>query len=165
MIHRLIFLALFLLTASAIADQNSTSADASEAATVVAAEITREKKTLATNPTLGSAVVTTNPLRVVFGLLLVVGLIFAVAWLLRRLSSVSMLAGQGMKVVATLSVGPREKVLLVDVGGQQLLLGVAPGRVSHLQSFEQPVIALDSQPSGEFSIKIKQLLNKQGAGQ
>lgn len=131
------------------------------ARSVVAGNIKRTKSAV------GSSVVTAEPFTVVFGLLFVVSLIFLVAWLLRRLGTVSMVAGQAMKVVATLSVGPREKVLLIDVGGQQVLLGVAPGRVSHLQSFEQPVVNIDSLPRSEFSSKIKQILaatNSEGKG-
>ncbi|MEE8058210.1 MAG: flagellar biosynthetic protein FliO [Pseudomonadales bacterium] len=109
-------------------------------------------------PGVGTAVVTAEPFTVVLGLLSIILLIFGLAWLLRRMGAVSMIAGQAMQVVTSLSVGPREKVVLVDVGGQQVLLGVTPGRVSHLQSFDQPVINLDSASSGEFSSKIKQLL-------
>lgn len=88
----------------------------------------------------GSGVITTNPLSVVAGLLAVVLLIFLLAWLMRRLGGMPTLNGQQMKVVAALSVGAREKIVLVDIGDQQILVGVAPGRVSHLQSFEQPVL-------------------------
>jgi flagellar protein FliO/FliZ len=66
-----------------------------------------------------------------------------------------------MKVVAALSVGPRERVVLVDVGGQQLLLGVAPGRVNMLHRFEQPVIASDT-PSDNFGDKIRHVMQQVG---
>ena len=105
----------------------------------------------------GSGVVTTNPLSVVGGLLAVVLLIFFLAWLMRRVAGIPTMGGQQMKVVAALAVGAREKIVLVDVGGQQILVGVAAGRVSHLQSFEQPV--LDS-PVGnsDFSSAMKKIL-------
>jgi flagellar protein FliO/FliZ len=45
----------------------------------------------------------------------------------------------------------------VDIAGQQVLLGVAPGRVTHLTSFDQPVIT-EATSSNDFSSKIKQLM-------
>lgn len=72
--------------------------------------------------------------QVVTGLLLVVGLIFVLAWLAKRFGYVNV-GGQGqMRVIASLPLGAREKAVLVEVAGQRLLLGVAPGRVSFLQS-------------------------------
>lgn len=108
----------------------------------------------------GSALVSANPLVVLLGLLFVVGLIFLLAWLLRRLGAVPMQGGQQLKVVAALSVGTREKVVVVDVAGKQVMLGVAPGRVSTLHVFEQPVIALRSAKTDDFSAKIKQILQQ-----
>ncbi|MEH6556578.1 MAG: flagellar biosynthetic protein FliO [Oceanicoccus sp.] len=111
----------------------------------------------------GSGVVTTNPLSVVVGLLAVVLLIFLLAWLMRRLGGVSAMGGQQMKVMAALSVGAREKVVLVEIGDQQILVGVAPGRVSHLQSFEQPI--LESPVSrGDFPSAMKKILQKNISG-
>lgn len=106
----------------------------------------------------GSAVVTADPVALMMGMAFVVLLIFLVAWLLRRMGAVSLVSGQAMRVVAALSVGPREKVVLVDIGGKQLLLGVAPGRVSSLHEFDQPVISADKGAVGEFSLKLKQLM-------
>ena len=106
----------------------------------------------------GSGITTVNPFMVVFGLLLIIVLIFVVAWLLRKLSVVSMAGNQTMKVLGALPVGTRERVLLVDVAGEQLLLGVAPGRVSYLKSLDSPVVTDAANTSGEFSSKLKQLL-------
>ena len=51
-----------------------------------------------------------------------------------------------MRVVSALSVGMREKVVLVQVGEEQLLLGVAPGRVNVLHQFEG--VAVEAKESG-----------------
>ena len=106
----------------------------------------------------GSAIVSTNPLLVMFGLLLVVLAIFALAWLVRRLGAGSFIGTQNMKVVSALSVGPRERVVLVDVAGKQILLGVAPGRVSSLHYFERPVVDADNLGSHEFADKMKRFM-------
>ncbi|WP_101760502.1 flagellar biosynthetic protein FliO [Oceanicoccus sp. KOV_DT_Chl] len=110
----------------------------------------------------GSGLVTADPIKVVGGLLFVVAIIFLVAWLMRRLGAIPAFTGQTMRVVSALSVGTREKIILVDVAGQQILLGVAPGRVNHLQTFEQAVItpASNTQPNtGDFAKTIRKLLH------
>lgn len=73
-------------------------------------------------------------------LMVVVGLILALAWAARRFSVINALGGQGMKVLSALPVGNRERVVLVQVGDKQVLLGVAPGQVSLLHVFDEPVV-------------------------
>ena len=92
-------------------------------------------------------------------LLIVVALIFALAWLVRRTGAVGMIGGQHMKVLATMSVGPRERVLLVDVAGQQMLLGSAPGRVSQLHVFDEPVVNASTASPSDFASKMKQFMH------
>jgi flagellar protein FliO/FliZ len=65
------------------------------------------------------------------GLVLVLGLILGGLWLLKRLSSPGV--GDGvLHVVAGIAVGPRERVVLVEIGDTWLVLGVAPGQVNTL---------------------------------
>ncbi|WP_191905934.1 flagellar biosynthetic protein FliO [Nitrincola iocasae] len=101
----------------------------------------------------------TSVLQLVLGLALVLGTIFLIAWLLRK---VTLLPGQHRKlrVVAALSLGNRERAVLVQVGDEQLLLGVAQGQVSLLKSFDQPVIELESGQNSAFSKKLSQYLQK-----
>ena len=71
-------------------------------------------------------------LQMIAGLAVVLAAIGGAAWLARR---VGYSGGQGarlMKVVAALPVGAKERVVVVEIGEQWLLLGVAPGRVSTL---------------------------------
>ena len=62
-------------------------------------------------------------------LLLVVLLILALAWLLRRLPGGALRAHQELRIVAQLAVGVRERVVVVAVGETQLLLGVTAENV------------------------------------
>src|SRR5512139_2218263 len=85
------------------------------------------------------------PLAEVAGALaVVVLLILAIAWALRRVQGVGVAGGGRMKVVAGLPVGPRERVLVVDVAGKQLLLGVTATQITRLHEFPEPVITADS---------------------
>lgn len=78
-------------------------------------------------------------LELLLGLGLVVALIFLLAWLLRRVNGLQM-RGQQMKIVASTALGTRERAVLLQVGERQLLLGVAPGRVTLLESFPEKII-------------------------
>ncbi|MGX2041278.1 flagellar biosynthetic protein FliO [Methylocaldum sp. MU1018] len=74
------------------------------------------------------------------GLLAVLAVIFALAWLLRRFGSFSRLAPGSFRVLAAVSLGSRERVVLLQAGGKQLVLGVAPGRVETLCVLEDSEI-------------------------
>ncbi len=103
-----------------------------------------------------------NVLQVMLGLVVVLGIIFSSAWLLRRFGQGSLLVNQHMKVVSSLSLGTRERVVMIEVGGQQILLGVAPGRISKLHIFTEP--AIDTVSSDRhmpaFGQKIREIMDK-----
>jgi flagellar protein FliO/FliZ len=70
--------------------------------------------------------------QVTVALLLVLVAVFAAAWLLRRMRGFSMGGATGIQVVSQVSLGARERAVIVKVGQSHLLLGVAPGHVSML---------------------------------
>jgi flagellar protein FliO/FliZ len=77
-------------------------------------------------------------LSIFLSLLLVVAIIFALAYLARRFNVTQ--AGNGqLKVVASMSAGTKEKILVVDVGGEQFLLGVTAHNINQLGKLENPI--------------------------
>jgi len=72
-------------------------------------------------------------------LALVIGLIFALAWLLRRLPGTGLRQGDGLRVVSGVSLGSKERAVVVEINGHQLLLGVTPGSVSLLHTLDTPL--------------------------
>ncbi len=78
---------------------------------------------------------------VTVALALVLATIFALAWLVRRVRGVAGSAS-ALGVLAEVRLGPKERAVLVKIGSEQLLLGVAPGRVATLHVLAQP-IAID----------------------
>lgn len=72
-------------------------------------------------------------------LLLVLGLILGLAWLLRRLPGAGFRPADGLRVVASLQLGAKERAVVVEVGGQQLLLGVTPSGICRLYELPQPL--------------------------
>lgn len=69
---------------------------------------------------------------VTVALAIVLALIYGAAWMLRRVKSFAGGGKQSMSIVEAVSVGPKERVVLVRVRNQHVLLGVAPGRVNML---------------------------------
>lgn len=97
----------------------------------------------------------------VLGLIAVIALILVLAWLVRRLN---VLPGQraGMQVVAVLPLGQRERAVLIQVGEQQLLLGVSGSQVSLLERFDTPVIEPRRGPEGAFANRLKEVMQQSG---
>ncbi|KAA0876620.1 flagellar biosynthetic protein FliO [Nitrincola tapanii] len=97
-------------------------------------------------------------LQLALGLLLVLGVIFFLAWLLKRMS---FLPGQHpqLRILAAIPLSHRERAVLIQVGDEQLLLGVAPGQVNLLKSFDQPILTTDIASTSDFSKRLQRLLN------
>lgn len=81
--------------------------------------------------------------QLVLGLLFVIGLILLLAWLAKRTLNLTQNTRQ-IRMIAGLPLGAREKVVLIEVGKEQMLLGVAPGRVNLLTRFDEPVVDSDA---------------------
>lgn len=73
---------------------------------------------------------------------MVLGAVFAAAWISRRLRGFGPARGQHLTVLAQLPLGSRERAVLIRVGAQRLLLGVAAGSVRTLH-------VLADAPTGE----------------
>lgn len=105
-------------------------------------------------------------MQLLFGLLLILGLIFVLAWLARRLQQQLPGGNQAdvIRLVATRSLGPRERLLLVQVGSEQVLLGLTPGTIEPLHVMQEPVIIAekDIKTGGDFAQRLKQALHQPG---
>jgi len=71
-------------------------------------------------------------LRVVLALVLVLGAIYAAAWLMRRLRGAGSAGAGSLQVISQVGLGARERAVLLRAGDQQLLLGVSNGSVRFL---------------------------------
>ena len=73
-------------------------------------------------------------LRIIGSLLLVFGLMGALLWGLRRMQMKigPAMPGRRLLIVETVGVGPRQKMALVRVDGQEFLVGLSPGQMTAL---------------------------------
>ncbi|HEX8883136.1 MAG TPA: flagellar biosynthetic protein FliO [Noviherbaspirillum sp.] len=105
-------------------------------------------------------------LQVIFGLIVVLGLLAGALWVLKRVGGGRLAGGSVVKIVGGVSVGNRERVMVVEVADQWIVIGVAPGQVSKLadmprQEQQQAGAALPGAPN--FSAWLKQTIEKRNA--
>lgn len=89
-------------------------------------------------------------INIVGALLIILLVIMVTAWLVRRCGVVPhRLKGQkGLSIVTTLSVGQRERVVLVNAAGEWLLLGVTAHSITLLTTLDKDTMQqLSSEPS------------------
>ena len=106
-----------------------------------------------------------NYLQMFFGLFIVVALIFAMAWFMRRMGSMNGMAAGNLKVLGGISVGQRERIVLVQAGETQLLVGVAPGEIRTLHVMDEPIttqIENSSKDSSGFAEKLHAAIKNRG---
>lgn len=103
------------------------------------------------------------------GLVIVLAIFFLCAWGVRKLSGVTAGGTEKMRVVGGLSLGIREKVILLQVGKKQLILGVTPGRIDTLHVLEgDDCLSRDEPPSmamdNGFAQKLLQAMKRRADG-
>ena len=129
--------------------------------TVLAAEPLASATTVAA-PVVGSSI-GGQLTQLVLGLLLVLGLIFALAWLLRRVQQAGPRQGQVIELISSRALGARDRLVLVQVGNEQILLGLTPGRITPLHVLKEPVqVPGTAQPATpEFAKRLMEILGQQ----
>jgi flagellar protein FliO/FliZ len=86
--------------------------------------------------------------QVTLSLMLVLAAVFAAAWVVRRLRTFGRPGAGAINIIADVALGTKERAVLIQVGAQQLLIGVAPGRVNTLHVLAEPVRIDDAQRGG-----------------
>ncbi len=115
--------------------------------------------------------------QMLLGLGLVLGLIFSLMWITKRLGYGKLFANNKIQVLSSAVLGSREKAVLVKVGESVMLLGVSPGRVNQLHLFdkqesltlspestsviEKSITPSNSKSSSDFSHFLKNIMNSE----
>lgn len=103
-------------------------------------------------------------LTTIFSLILVLALLVGLAWLLKRFGPKTITGGANVKLVGALSVGARERILVVEVGEQWIVVGASPGRMNALatmprQESSEPATTA-ALPTANFAEWFKQTIEK-----
>ncbi len=128
--------------------------------------------------TTSSMPATTSPgagglLRTIMALMLVLGLLAGLAWMMKRFGPKMSGGGANLRVVGALNLGGRERIMVVEVGDQWIVVGAAPGRVNALHTMPRqegdlaPATAYGDaaggNPANNFSDWLKKTIDKRNA--
>ncbi len=95
-------------------------------------------------------------------LLLVLAIFFACVWVMRKSARWTTQEQRQLSVIAGLSLGMREKIVLVEVGEKQILLAVTPGKIEKISELNGddrlPVNSSQQPASAEFSRQLMQVI-------
>jgi len=105
---------------------------------------------------LNSPVSLSSVIQVIVGLFIVLIVIAISAFMLKRVGRFSSLDNGILKIVATLAIGTRDRIVLLQAGEQQILIGITPGRINTLCQLEKPIdiSEVEMKSSGSFSEKL-----------
>lgn len=108
---------------------------------------------------------TIDYLQALLPLALVLSLIAAAAWLLQRLTKPKLGKAALLNIQAAISVGPRERVVLLEVAGQWLVLGVAQGQVNTLLTLPAQNIAETNSNQSESALSWLERYTKKNSNE
>ena len=115
---------------------------------------------------------TGNIVQIVLGLFVVLMMIFGAGWMMKRFGGFGGVSNANLKVVAGITVGQREKIVVVQAGDVQVLVGIAPGNIRTLHVLDKNIdseselqvkSATTVDQSGGFMDQLKQQVKKREA--
>ena len=90
-------------------------------------------------------------LSMVVSMVIVVGAIIALGWLYSRSRLAVSGARDVINVVASRALGTKERLILVEVADQQLLVGMTSTQIQTLHVFDEKVVTAESTGDGSSS--------------
>ena len=94
-------------------------------------------------------------------LLLVLLVFWVFARVMRQLHGAKGAIHNGLKIVGSLSIGQRERVIVVQAGDQQLVLGVTASQINTLHVLATPLSTGSCEEFGDFRQKLSAALKRQ----
>ncbi|ASU22764.1 flagellar biosynthetic protein FliO [Vibrio qinghaiensis] len=92
-------------------------------------------------------------------LLFVIALILFLAWVLKRMRVPTFGNQKGLSIVRQLPVGTKERIVIVQAGEEQFLVGVTPQSVQLIAKLDAPLKQEEAEVS-PFAGQLTQLLKK-----
>lgn len=97
--------------------------------------------------------------KVTIALVFVLAIIYFFAWLIRKNQGLRSFVGQPFKTLAMSSVGPKERIALIEIGDKQILLGITPSNINTLATFDEPVMQVKDKAETDFAKKLKDIMS------
>ena len=112
----------------------------------------------------GSPLSVSSLAQLTLSLVAIVGLIFAISWVLKRLKVSAPRGGRGqIAVLDELTLG-RERVVLLRVGDSQVLIGMGgAGGMVALTPLSNPIALKESPPTPVFADRLRVFLKRRGS--
>ncbi len=98
--------------------------------------------------------------RLVLTLVAVLVCFFFFAWILRRSNLPVRAHDKNLSVVASVSIGAREPVMVVQAGEKQVLLGITPTQINSLTVLESPLKLSEQKDETSFRTAFEKLVKK-----
>lgn len=88
-------------------------------------------------------------LQAALALALIVALLGGTAWLARKVSGGKGFGQEGLKIIGGVALGPRERIVLIEVGNEWLVVGIVPGQIRTLHRLEKGSLPSESLPASD----------------
>jgi flagellar protein FliO/FliZ len=96
-------------------------------------------------------------------LMLIVGLIFALSWFLKRFRVTGGRSRGEFAILDELIVSPRERIMLIGIGDVQVLVGIGAGGMVALTPLAQPIALRAAEPCAPaFADRLRELMKRPG---
>lgn len=95
--------------------------------------------------------------QVVISLALVIGLVLMLAAIYRKVQ-LKLPGSQHFKIVSSVSVGPKERILVIEIQGKQRVIGVTPHSVNFLFDLDSPLPT--EKLASDFHTQLQTFLKK-----
>jgi flagellar protein FliO/FliZ len=100
-------------------------------------------------------------LQLITALIGIVALIVIMAWLVRRTGRINVNTNAGFRIVGMVPMGTRERIVLMQVGEQQILIGVSQqGGIRTLHVLDKNIDIGEPGHGGGFQEKLRGLLDR-----
>jgi flagellar protein FliO/FliZ len=95
-------------------------------------------------------------------LIAIVALILGIGWVLKRFKLAAPRGSIDCEVLDQLSLGPRERIVLVRVGEVQVLIGVSASGIVPLTPLAAPIALKAASPSPAFAERLRDMVKRPG---
>ena len=84
-------------------------------------------------------------IQIIFVLISILILIYSIFWILKKKYPSQLFSDSNgrIRVISSLTVGPREKIFLIEVADKQFLLSGTPNNINLIKSFDEKILDVD----------------------